>query len=80
MRICVTGFMPDDNNDDSVKFELMVSVDRQQAVMDVLGWQDLAEEADGELLLTGDQAERVSGAVGTPFPKGLDIFIGVIAS
>jgi len=40
----------------------------------------LAEEADGELLLTDQQAELVSGAIGTPFPKGLDIFIGVIAS
>ncbi len=80
MRICVTGFLPDDSDDDSIKFELIVPKDQQQAVMDVLGWQDLAEEADGELQLTGDQAERVSGAVGTPFPKGLDIFIGVIAS
>ncbi|MDH1683630.1 pyocin S6 family toxin immunity protein [Pseudomonas chengduensis] len=80
MRICVTGFLPDDSDDDSIKFELIVSADQQQAVMDALGWQDLAEEADGELLLTDQQVELVSGAIGTPFPKGLDIFIGVIAS
>ena len=80
MRICVTGFLPDDSDDDSIKFELIVSKDQQQAVMDALGWQSLAEEADGELLLSDEQAAKVSGTIGKPFPAGLDIFIGVMAS
>lgn len=79
MRICVTGFLPDDSDDDSIKFELIVPKDQQQAVMDALGWRDLTEEADGELLLTDEQADKVSGAIGKAFPKGLDFFIGVIA-
>ncbi len=47
--------------------------------MDVLGWKSLAEESDGELLLTSDVVQQIASVVKEPLPNDLDLFIGVVA-
>jgi hypothetical protein len=79
MFLEITGFLAGDNEDDSIKFELDVSPEFEQAVMDMLGWDSLAAEANGELPLTGGQVKQLEVAIQQPLPKELDLFIGVRA-
>jgi hypothetical protein len=51
----ITGFLASGSEDSSIKFELDIAQEYEQAVMDVLGWESLAAEADGELPLTSEQ-------------------------
>ncbi|WP_349292771.1 pyocin S6 family toxin immunity protein [Pseudomonas sp. MWU12-2037] len=55
MYLCITGFLVDNSVDSSLKYELDVCPEFEQAVMEVLGWKSLADECDGDLPLTSDQ-------------------------
>ncbi|MDN4542935.1 MULTISPECIES: pyocin S6 family toxin immunity protein [unclassified Pseudomonas] len=79
MFLEITGFLAEHDEDDSIKFELDISPEFEQAVMAVLGWQDLAAEADGELPLTRTQVQQIAVAINEQLPTSLDLFIGVRA-
>jgi len=79
MYLCITGFLPDDADDDSLKYELNVSSEFEEAVMEILGWKSLVAEADGELPLTKEQARQIASAIKESLPDDLDMFIGVQA-
>ncbi|MGH8330280.1 MAG: pyocin S6 family toxin immunity protein [Pseudomonas fluorescens] len=79
MFLEITGFLAGDNEDDSIKFELDVSPEFEQAVMEILGWDSLAAEANGELPLTGGQVQQLEIAIQQTLPKELELFIGVRA-
>ncbi|WP_405046681.1 pyocin S6 family toxin immunity protein, partial [Pseudomonas sp.] len=40
MHLCISGFLIDDSEDDSLKFELDVSKDREDAVMEIMNWRN----------------------------------------
>ncbi|SDV00293.1 pyocin S6 family toxin immunity protein [Pseudomonas mucidolens] len=77
MHLWISGFLDEDNEDDSLKYSLTVLPEFEQAVMDILGWQSLAAECDGELLLTTEQIRKISTAINEQLPTELDLFIGV---
>lgn len=77
MYLEITGFLTGDNEDDLIKFEFDVKPEFEQAVMDVLGWESLAAEANGEFPLTAEQIEELECVIEQPLPKDLDLFIGV---
>ncbi|NNB42338.1 pyocin S6 family toxin immunity protein [Pseudomonas chlororaphis] len=79
MYLCITGFLPDGFDDTSLKFELDVAPEFEQAVMDILGLESLAAESDGELPLTSEQVSQIAVAIKEPLPDNLDMFIGVEA-
>jgi hypothetical protein len=79
MFLEITGFLLDDSEDDSIKFELDVDPEFEQAVMDVLGWERLETEVAGELPLTITQVQRIAAVIQEPLPTNLDLFIGVRA-
>lgn len=79
MHIYISGFLVDDSEDDSLKFDLHVAAEFEQTVMDILNWKSLAEESDGELLLTVEHIHKISIAIKEQLPKDLDLFIGVIS-
>ncbi|MGA8135649.1 MAG: pyocin S6 family toxin immunity protein [Pseudomonas gingeri] len=79
MYLCITGFLVDDSVDSSLKYELDVRPEFEQAVMEVLGWKNLADECDGDLPLTSDQVRRIAFVVKESLPDELDLFIGVVA-
>ncbi|WP_432443516.1 pyocin S6 family toxin immunity protein [Pseudomonas batumici] len=58
---------------------ILIAPEFEQVVMDVLGWKSLAEESDGELLLTSDVVQQIASVVKEPLPNDLDLFIGVVA-
>lgn len=79
MYLCISGFLPGDDEDDSLKYELDVPPEFEQAVMDILGWKSLAEEADDELPLTSEQVGQIASTVKQPLPRDLEMFISVVA-
>ncbi|WP_160105445.1 pyocin S6 family toxin immunity protein [Pseudomonas izuensis] len=79
MFLEITGFLAGKNEDDSIKFELDVSPEFEQAVMHILGWDSLAAEANGELPLTDGQVQQLEIAIQQSLPKELELFIGVRA-
>jgi hypothetical protein len=77
MLLEITGFLIDDSEDDSLKFELDVDPEFEQGVINALGWESLEAEAYGELPLTAAQVEAIAAVIKKPLPMDLDLFIGV---
>jgi hypothetical protein len=79
LPLCITGFLADDSDDTSLKYELEVPPQFEPAVLEVMGWQSVAKSPDGEWLLTGDQSHQIAATINEPLPDDLDLFIGVEA-
>jgi len=79
MFLEITGFLVDNSADDSIKFELDVKPEFEQAVTDVLGRESIAAEVAGELPLTTSQIEEIADVIKEPLPLDLDLFIGARA-
>lgn len=77
MYLLITGFLPEESGDDSLKYELAVPADHEREVTEVLGWKGLAEEGDGELLLDPEQVNSIAQAIQESLPNDLDLFIGI---
>jgi len=78
IHLYITGFLVDDSEDSSLKYDFDVTLKFEQAVMDVLGWKSLIEESYGELQLTSLQVQQISTVLNEPLPDDLDLFIGVV--
>lgn len=79
MFLWISGFLKDDDEDDSLKYDLDIQPEHEAAVMGILGWKNLDESPDGEWLLTNEQAQEIAVAVNEQLPMELDLFIGVRA-
>jgi DNA-directed RNA polymerase sigma subunit (sigma70/sigma32) len=77
MYLYISGFLPDDDEDDSLKYKIKIQHQFEQQIMDLLGWESLAKEADGELQLTVDQVREIRSITNEDIPVDLDVFIGV---
>jgi hypothetical protein len=75
----ITGFFPEDHEDDFIQFELDVDSKFEPAIMVILGWESLAEEVVGELPLSIAQVRQIERVIQQPLPENLDLFIGVRA-
>ena len=79
MYLCITGFLPDNFEDSSLQYELDIRPEFEKPVMEILGWESLAAEADGELPLTDEQTSQIASVIKESLPNDLDFFIGVVA-
>lgn len=79
MYLHITGFLPDDSEDDSLKFELDIAPRLEHSVIRALGHENIEAMACGEWLLTKEQVQRIATLLNQPLPLDLDIFIGVVA-
>lgn len=79
MYLCITGFLPGDDEDDSLKYELDVPPEFEQQIVSLLGHKSLNAMASGEWLLTTEQAAQLASLLNEPIPQDLDVFIGVEA-
>jgi len=75
----ITGFLPDDSEDDSLKFELDIAPGLEHSVIRTLGHENIEAMACGEWLLTKEQVQQIATLLNRPLPRDLDIFIGVVA-
>nr|WP_016704593.1 pyocin S6 family toxin immunity protein [Pseudomonas chlororaphis] len=79
MFLWISGFLPGDNKDDSLKYELNVPHEFERKVLDTLGWTDLENSPEGDWLLNTMQVQQIAKIVGESLPEDLDLFIGVTA-
>lgn len=78
MHLYITGFLANDSEDSSLKYDFDVAPEYERAVMDLLRWKSLAEDGDGEFLLSDDQTQQISTIINQPLPAELDLFISVV--
>ncbi len=79
MHLCISGFLPNDPEDDSLKFELDVDSSFNDRIVQVLGHKSLDAMAEGEWLLTREQVAQISELISQALPTQLKLFIGVEA-
>jgi hypothetical protein len=76
MYPCISGFLADSSEDDSLKFELDLDESLIQGILPILGLESTNEMAAGEWLLSTEQIIKMSTLVGQPLPLDLQLFIG----
>jgi hypothetical protein len=79
MYPCISGFLADSSEDDSLKFELDLDESLIQGILPILGLESINEMAAGEWLLSTEQIIKMSTLVGQPLPIDLQLFIGLEA-
>ncbi|WP_434580727.1 hypothetical protein J3P95_14965 [Pseudomonas sp. Z5-35] len=76
----ITGFYPDDQNDDSLQFEVDIKVAEQnEALAQIVEKKTFSEVSPGELEITAEQLKRIEELLDIEFPVGLEYYIGVSA-
>lgn len=79
MYLCITGFLPGNPEDSSMKYELDVAPEFEQRIITLLGHKSINVMASGEWLLTVEQVEQIEALIKESIPLDLDVFIGVEA-
>lgn len=79
MYLCISGFLLDSTEDDSLKFELDVDGLFNEQIVQLLGHRNINAMAEGEWLLTSAQIAKLSLIIGQPLPTDLKLYIGVEA-
>ena len=78
--LSITGFYPDDAQDDSLQFELYIKdSEMNKKVAQLLESKPLSELEPGELLLTTNQVAALETILKVSLPKGLEFFMGTCA-
>jgi hypothetical protein len=77
--LSISGFLPDENEDDSLKFDLDLKESYNSRILQLLGHRSLNAMAEGEWLLTKEQVIELSQIIGESLPTDLDLYIGVLA-
>lgn len=79
MYLSISGFLPDEEEDDSLQFDLDLDESFNGQIVQLLGHGSLNAMAEGEWLLTNEQVTEISKIIGVPLPTNLELFIGVLA-
>lgn len=77
MYLCISGFLPNNPEDDLIKFELDVDHSFNDQIVQALGHKSINAMAEGEWLLTREQVARISEILGLELPTDLKLFVGV---
>jgi hypothetical protein len=78
--LSITGFYPDDAQDDSLQFELYIKdSEMNEKVAQLIESKPLNELEPGELLLTTVQVTALETLLKVSLPKGLEFFMGTCA-
>lgn len=78
MGIWITGYFPDDNEDQFIKYEHDVNAKFNDELLKFLGHTSLEELAIGMWSLTEDQVRQIAKIIQEPLPLDLEIFISVV--
>ena len=78
--LSITGFYPDEKQDDTLQFELALKdYELNQILAQLTESKTLEELEPGELQLTEDQVGQIADLLKIDFPEGLEYFIGTRA-
>jgi len=79
MYLCISGFLRDGSDDDSLKFELKINEALTRTIVELLGHRSINAMAAGEWLLADEQVAQLSSVIGQPLPTDLKLLIGLEA-
>jgi hypothetical protein len=79
VHLCISGFLADSAEDDSLKFELDLDHTYNEQIPQLLGHQDVNAMAACGWSLTPEQTDKISALIEHTLPKDLQLFIGVEA-
>lgn len=79
MHLCISGFLLDAREDDSMKFEFDIPAHQASECMAVMKWKGYAEGAEGEFALNHIQIQQIEQLLGTRLPSNLALYISVEA-
>ena len=79
MYVCITGFLPGNTEDDSLKFELDLDPSLNEQIAQIVGHRSLNAMSEGLWVLTDKQASQISSLIGQPLPTHLSLLIGLEA-
>ncbi|MNM74169.1 hypothetical protein D3C81_859220 [compost metagenome] len=75
--LSITGFYPDEKQDDSLQFELTIkNYELNQALAQLTESKTLEEIEPGELEMTKVQVRQAAKLLNVDFPEDLEYFIG----
>ncbi|WP_085712944.1 MULTISPECIES: pyocin S6 family toxin immunity protein [unclassified Pseudomonas] len=78
--LSITGFFPDEVQDDSLQFELDITgSEMNEKVAQLSESKPLSEVEPGELLLNQDQIAALENLLNVSFTKDLEYFVGTRA-
>jgi flagellar basal body-associated protein FliL len=78
--LSITGFYPDEKQDDTLQFELALKdYELNQILAQLTESKTLEELEPGELQLTEHQVGQIAELLKNDFPEGLEYFIGTRA-
>jgi hypothetical protein len=78
--LCIEGFFREGHENEFVQFELDVTPELNQIVLDLVGWESLQDGVrHGVIELTAAQARKIEDVLGKPIPGEFDICISVLA-
>ncbi|WP_434624552.1 pyocin S6 family toxin immunity protein [Pseudomonas sp. Z1-29] len=76
----ITGFYPDEKNDDSLQFEIDIKdIEQKEALAQMAEAKPFSKIGPGEQEITEEQLKRVEAILGRKLPVGLEYFIGATA-
>lgn len=79
MHLQLTGFLPELNTDDSLKFERVLQGDLVVDSLEIMDWKSLDEAGGWETEITPDQAKLFAKLLDEPTIVDLALFIGCVA-
>lgn len=79
-RLGITGFYPDEEQNDSLQFELNIEgLELNEAVAQLIESKPLTDLEPDELELSDNQVLALKQLLNVDFPEGLEYFIGTRA-
>ena len=79
MYLQITGFLPEPDPDDSLKFKRALEGDLEAEALGIMGWKTLEEAGGWETEVTPDQAILFAKLLGELQLVDLTLFIGCVA-
>lgn len=79
MYLQMTGFLPEPDSDDSLKFKQALGGDLEADALEIMGWKSLEDAGGWETEVSPDQAKLFAKLLGEPQLVDLTLFIGCVA-
>ena len=79
MYFQMTGFLPEPDPDDSLKFKQALGGDLEADALEIMGWKSLEDAGGWETEVSPDQAKLFAKLLGEPQLVDLTLFIGCVA-
>ena len=79
MYFQMTGFLPEPDPDDSLKFKQALGGDLEADALEIMGWKSLEDAGGWETEVSPDQAILFAKLLGQPQLVELTLFIGCVA-